>query len=442
MNKLEQKISTNNLIRFAIPTIISIVFTNIYSSIDGIFVARFIGTDALSSVNIVWPLLSILIGVGFMFGMGGTALIAKKLGENNAQEAKENFSLITLTAFITSIILSIALFTYRSDLLLFFGANNHLFGLCMEYMQPLLIMLPFIVTGFMFQEFFIAVGKPKIGMGLSILGGITNIILDYYLIYTLNMGMNGAAIATGIAFSVPSIMGLLYFTFNRRNSLYFVRPKFDSHAIIKSMTNGSSEMVTVLSTSLLVIVMNNILIRLAGSDGIAAVTIIIYMQGILIGIFLGYSSGIAPIISYNYGKKDEYKLKKIFSISLTIISIIAIGSLLIGLFFSNTLVGIFVDPHTNVFKMASFGFKIAAFAYLFMGFNIFTSVLFTAFNNGKISAILSFLRTFLFLLILLLILPGIFGVNGVWYAMPLAELCAIMVTIYTLNKFKTNYKYA
>lgn len=439
---LDRSISSPMLIKFSLPTIISMVFMSIYSSVDGVFVARLVGTDALSAVNIVMPLIMIIIAIGFMLGTGGNALVARVMGEGKEQRARQNFTLLVITAFVISALVSLLGSIFTEPLLRLLGANDDIYALCFAYASPLFIFLPFALLGILFQQFFITEGRPNLAMFVSVLGGIANIGLDYLLISVMDMNVRGAAIATGIGYSIPALVGVFYFAFSRKRGLYFVRPKFDMKVIIKASTNGMSEMISILASSVTMLVMNNMLIRLSGPDGVAAISIILTAQGILTSVYMGYASGIAPIISYNYGKQDTVRLKKIYSISLIIILAISIASVVAGFILTKPLVAIFTDQGTAVYAMAVQGFRISCLGFLFMGFNGFSSAMFTALNNGKVSGILSFFRTLVFMLLTTLTLPLLFGITGIWVAIPVAELLAIFMTIYYFKKMKPVYKYA
>ncbi|ULQ60990.1 MATE family efflux transporter [Brucepastera parasyntrophica] len=439
---LDKNISFGMLIRFSLPTIASMIFMSIYSSVDGVFVSRLVGTSALSAVNLIMPLIMFSMAIGTMFGSGGNALVAKLIGEGREQRARQIFSLLIAVAFGVSLLLSVFGLIFINPLLRFLGADESLFVYCADYARPVLILMPFSVFGMIFQMSFITVGKPHLGLIVSVLGGVTNIILDYVFIALFGMGVRGAAIATGIGYSIPALIGLLYFAVNRKDSLYLVKPVPDLRAVWKSCSNGASEMVTSLSASVVALLLNNILMRMAGSDGVASITIIMYAQGILSAAYMGYSIGISPLISYNYGKQDSFRLKKIYSLSLNTILAASVITFALSLLLADILVGIFVPRGTAVYDMAVRGYRIFAVAFLFMGFNGFSSALFTALNNGKVSAILSFFRTLIFIVAAVLTLPLILGVTGVWLAIPLAEVLGVVMTIYYFRKMKPVYQYA
>ncbi len=327
-----------------------------------------------------------------------------------------------------------------------------------------------------FQTFFITIGKANLGLIFTITGGISNVILDYIFIKYLNFGISGAALATGIGYSIPGILGLLYFILNRKNSLYIIKPEFNIKLLISTSINGSSEMVSTLSSGIVTMLFNNILMNLIGVDGVASITVILYIQGLLIAVFMGYSMGCSPLISFNYGKKDYKRLNKIFILSLIGIIIASVAVFLFGVFKSDLLVSIFTSKGTSVYDLSNIGLKIFSISFLFMGLNLFASALFTALSNGKISAILSFLRTLVFVVISILVLfasalftalsngkisailsflrtlvfvvisilvlPLIFNVTGVWLSVPIAEFMSLILSIFYLRKYKNIYKYA
>ena len=293
-----------------------------------------------------------------------------------------------------------------------------------------------------FSMFYITRGKAVLGLIVSSVGGITNIVLDYVFIAVFDMGLRGAALATGIGYALSGIIGFVYFAVNRNGSLYFVRPKFRSYVISKVCINGSSEMVTNLSICFVTVLLNNIVIRLAGSDGVAAITVVLYMQTLLMSVCFGYSMGIAPLTSYNYGKRETPRLKKIFSISTKMIGAISATVFFLCVWQSRFLIGLFVDAGTHVYEMALSGFKVFSICFLFMGLNIYASALFTALSDGRTSALLSFCRTFVFVVGFLLLLPILWQMTGVWLAIPLAEAISFLMTLYYFRKYKDVYKFA
>lgn len=441
-NSLDRKISIGSLLKFAAPTIASTLLMEVYGIIDGLFVVHLIGTEALSAVNITFPIVLVIIAVGMMFGTGGSALVARQLGQKREEVARQNFTLITIVALIAGIFVSVLGLIFLDPLLFFLGANEQLYDYCYEYAHTCLFFLPLMLFTGTFSMFYITRGRAVLGLIFSSIGGITNIVLDYVFIAVFDMGLRGAALATGIGYALVGLIGFVYFSLNRRGSLYFVKPKWKAYVISKICINGSSEMVTNLSVCLVTILLNNIVIRLAGSDGVAAITVVLYMQTLLMSVCFGYSMGIAPLTSYNYGKRETPHLQKIFSISTKMIGTMSVFVFLLCLSQSGKLIGLFVDEDTTVYKMALRGFKLFAACFLFMGLNIYASALFTALSNGKVSALLSFCRTFVFVVGLLLLLPVWWEMTGVWLAIPIAEAMSFLMTLFYFRKYKDVYRFA
>ncbi len=440
-NSLDRKISIGSLLKFAAPTIASTLLMEVYGIIDGLFVVHLIGTEALSAVNITFPIVLVIIAVGMMFGTGGSALVARQLGQKREEVARQNFTLITIVALIAGIFVSVLGLIFLDPLLFFLGANEQLYDYCYEYAHTCLFFLPLMLFTGTFSMFYITRGRAVLGLIFSSIGGITNIVLDYVFIAVFDMGLRGAALATGIGYALVGLIGFVYFSLNRRGSLYFVKPKWKAYVISKICINGSSEMVTNLSVCFVTILLNNIVIRLAGSDGVAAITVVLYMQTFLMSICFGYSMGIAPLTSYNYGKRQTAHLQKIFAISTKMIGLISLGVYVFCLWQAGFLIGLFVKAGSHVYELAYDGFKLFALCFLFMGLNIYASALFTALSNGKVSALLSFCRTFVFVVGFLLLLPIWFKMNGVWSAIPLAEAISFVLTLYYFQKYKDVYKF-
>lgn len=433
---LDRPIKLPVLLRFALPTILSSIFMSIYSTVDGIFVARLINTDALSAVNIVMPMIFVSSGIGTMFGSGGNALVAKKLGEGKGREAREDFSLLLVVSFILSAVIVALCFIFLTPLLRLLGADDSLMPYCTEYMIPVLIALPFTVFGSMLSMSYITVGKAKLSFFTAVLGGVLNIVLDWLFIAVFDMGVSGAAIATSIGYTVSSLIGLVYFAACRRHELYIVRPRIRWNTIIKSCTNGSSEMIGVFAGSVVEILFNNILMRIAGSDGIASITIMLYVQSLFNAVYRGYSTGIAPMISYNCGRRDSERLRRIHSLSMRLIVTASLALTAVCVISSPALVRFFVKDNDEVLKMAIHGFRIFSISCLFVGINIYSSALFTALNDGRTSAILSFCRTVIFLVAPVLILPSFMELDGVWLSIPVGEILSLIMSGYYFRKLE------
>lgn len=438
--KLEHEVSFRWLILFALPTIFSSIFENIYSTIDGIFIARFVDTDALSAINIVMPMIGLSLALGMMFGTGGNALVAKKIGMGRLEEAREDFSLLIAVAFGVCIVLAALCFVFLDPLCRFLGSDEALLHYCREYMIPVLIMLPFAAFGMVFHLSFITVGKAGLGAFLAVLGGVLNIVLDWLFITVFHWGLAGAAIATSIGYAVQSLVGAVWFCVNRKQVLYIVRPKWRSKAIVDSCINGSSEMISVLAFSVITILFNRILMDIGGSDGVASLTIIWYAQGLFGGLFRGYINGISSVVSYNLGKGDKLRLSKAFRISVwTLLGTSAVVTA-ISYIFGGAVVDFFAKGNAHVAQVALHGFRIVAISFAMMAFNVFASGWFTALNDGKTSAILSFCRTMLFMVVPVLILPKFFEMDGVWMALTVGELLSLVMAVFYFIKYRDMWR--
>lgn len=438
--KLDHKISFSWLMLFALPTIFSSVFMNLYSTVDGIFVARWVDTDALSAINITMPMIFLVSALGMMFGTGGNALVARKIGEGKTREAQEDFSLLIVTAFVFSVTLAVLCFVFLDPLCRFLGSNDALLSYCRAYMIPVLISIPFAVFGMMFQLSFITVGKAGFGAALSVLGGIINIVLDWLFMGIFHWGLAGAAIATGIGYAAPSMIGVIWFCVSRKQVLHVVRPKWRVRTIVNSCINGSSEMVSVLAFSVITILFNRILMNLGGSDGVASLSIIWYAQGLFGGLFRGYINGIASVVSYNLGRGDKQRLSQLFRISMWTLGITAAVVTGVSYLLGGAVVGFFAKDNVTVAAIALHGFHIVATSFAMMAFNVFASGWFTALNDGKTSAILSFCRTILFMVVPVLVLPSLFGMDGVWMSITVGETLSLGMSVFYFFRFRKRWR--
>lgn len=439
-NKLADKFTMKELIKFAIPTVVMMVFMALYTIVDGIFVSRLVGSNALSAINISLPVLNFTLAISIMFATGGSAVIGKDMGEGFNEKAQKRFSLIILVNFILGIVISILGYLFIDKIVVFLGASESLVTYTKDYLIIMLIFTPVSMVKINFDYFLVTSGKPNISFFLTLLGGITNMILDYILIGQLNMGISGAALATIIGQLISVLIGLVIFL-NKNNTLYLRKPECDFKMIITSMANGSSEMVTNLSTGITTLLFNAAMMFYLGENGVAAITVILYAQFLLTSIYLGFSSGVAPIISYKYGEKDTDQLKSIFKYCIQFICVISIITFIVSYLISGSIVSAFVDRGNPVYDIAKSGFDVFGIGFLFTGLNIFASGMFTAFSDGKRSAIISFLRSFVFIIIGISVLPKFLGVNGVWFTIPLAEILTIAISIFFINKYKEEYGY-
>ncbi len=439
-NLLEKKVTLTSLIKYTLPTVIMMMFFSLYTIVDGMFISRFVGANALSSTNIVYPVINILIGIGVMFATGGSAIVAKTMGENKNEEAREYFTIITISTIIVGIVVEIICIIFINDIIYALGSTKSLFFYCKEYLFFMIIFTPFIILKLYFDYFLVTAGVPNLGLLSSVAGGILNIVLDYVFIVQLNMGVKGAALATCIGYVLPSIVGVIYF-FNKNNLLHFVRPKFNFKIISRSCSNGMSEMVTQISSGLTTFLFNIVMIKFLGEEGVAAITIMLYMQFLLNAAYLGFTSGVSPRISYNYGRQDENQVGNLFKYSIIIISAFGVITFIMSRAMSEILISLFATKGSTLFEISHNGFMIFSISFLVAGINIFGSGMFTAFSNGKISAILSLLRTFIFFLMGIFVLPRVMGVDGVWLVVPFAEVATMIVSLIFMYKYKKEYLY-
>jgi len=434
-----------HLLKFALPTILAMLVMGTFGIVDGIFVSRLIGGEALAVVGLVFPFMAFVMAFGFMMGIGGNALVAKKLGEGREKEGRENFSLIVLVSFIVSVALTLTGVFFPDLIMDILGVDEFLRDLAMEYLRPMLIFFPTAVLGMIYQQFLITVGKAHYTAVMSLVGGLLSAGLNYVFIYVLDMGISGAAFATSIGFTLPFAVGQVFFTFNRKNAVYLVRPKWDYRALGRSAVNGASEMVTMLATSITTVMMNNVLMDIDGGGfmAVGAAAVMFGGMGIFSALFIGYASGVMPIISYNYGKNDRSNLKKTYSNSLRLIAVLSVAAVALAFLFTDLLISVYDIPEgMPTHDMARTGLRFLAGGFIFMGFNSFASMFFTALNNGIVSSILSFFRTLVFFAIAILTLPVIFGLTGAWMAMPAAEILGIVMTVVFFKLMKKKYGYA
>ena len=439
-NSLGRDFRFGSFLKFTMPSVIMMMFFALYTIIDGIFISRYVGANALSATNIVYPLINILLGIGTMITAGGSAIVSKTLGEGREEDARNTFSFLAFISVVIGLVVVFISFIFLKPLIYMLGATEALYDYCFEYVFIFLLAAPFILLKIYFDYFLITAGKPKLGLLCSLLGGITNIVLDYVFIVPLNMGIGGAALATAIGYVVPSIIGILYFS-KKDNILNFVKPKFNIRVLLESCYNGSSEMVSQISSAVTTFLYNITLIQFLGEKGVAAITMILYAQFLLNSAYIGFVSGASPIIGYNHGSKNKPLLRRIVKYAYTFIGILTILSFTLSVISATTIIGIFSSSDNELYNISIEGFRIFMIAFLGSGFNIFTSGMFTAFSDGKTSAILSLLRTFVFFTIGIIILPKLLGVTGVWLVVPVAEALTLVMSMYYFKKYKNVYLY-
>ncbi len=424
----DQKWSAASLLRFAFPTIVMMVFMGLYTIVDTIFVARFVSTDALSAINIVCPVINLTVGLGTMIAAGGSAVVSRKMGAGLEQEAKEDFTLLVLAAAGIGAAILICGTLWLNPILLALGASERLLPYCRDYLGLLLLFLPANVIQTVYANLFVTAGKPGLGFGLSVLAGLANILLDYVFIVPGGMEIRGAALGTGLGYLIPAAAGTVFF-FRNRGALFFVKPRWRGALLTESCLNGSSEMVGQLAAALTTFLFNLTMMERLGEDGVAAVTIMIYSQFLLNTLFIGFSMGVAPVIGFHYGSGNRKQQRKILSICIRFLAAASLLIFALSISGGPLVVRMFTPDASRVYEIAAAGFPVFSVSFLFCGFNIFISALFTALSNGKISAVLSFLRTFGLLCGGILLLPRLFGITGVWMAVPMAEGIMFFVSL-------------
>ncbi len=441
--QLSDHFTFGKLIKFTLPSIAMMIFTSIYSVVDGFFVSNFAGKTPFAAVNFIMPFLMILGTVGFMFGTGGTAIVAKTYGEGDKEKANSYFSLFVYIAFALGITLAALGFAFIRPVASLLGASGELLENCVVYARIILLALPLFVLQVMFQSFFVAAEKPHLGLTVTISSGVTNMILDAVLVILLpqEYKLSGAAIATAMSQMVGGVIPLFYFFRKNSSILRLGKTKYDGNAILKACTNGSSEFMSNISMSIVGILYNAQLMKYAGENGVAAYGVMMYVSMIFSAAFVGYSIGTAPIIGYHDGARNYPELKGLLRKSLIMIGIFGAGMVVSAELLAVPLSNIFVGYDAELMDMTVSGFRIFALSFAFMGFGIFASGFFTALNDGVTSAIISFLRTLVFQTAAVILLPVIWGINGVWISIVVAEFMAVVLGAIFLAAKKKKYHY-
>lgn len=439
--QLSDHFTTKKLLRFTLPSIAMMIFTSIYGVVDGFFVSNYVGKTPFAALNFIMPFLMILGAVGFMFGTGGSALIAKTMGEGDHKKANQLFSLLVYITAAIGVVLGILGILFVRPIATLLGADQNMLEDCVLYGRIVLISLPFFMLQYEFQSFFAAAEKPQIGLAVTISSGVTNMLLDFLLIRVFGFGLAGAAAATAIGQAVGGIIPLIYFSRKNNSPLRLGKTKFYGKALLRSCTNGSSELMTNVSMSLVNMLYNAQLMKYAGQDGVAAYGVLMYVNMVFIAAFIGYSVGTAPVISYHYGAQNKAELKGLLKKSLGIIGCFSVFMLFFAQIMAKPLAQIFVSYDADLYALTRHAFSIFALAFLFSGISIFGSSFFTALNNGFISAAISFLRTLIFQIACVLLLPLIWGMDGIWFSTVAAEILAVIVAAAFLLGNRKKYGY-
>lgn len=441
--QLSGHFTLKKLLRFVFPSIIMMVFTSIYSIVDGLFVSNFVGKTPFAAINLVMPVLTILGSFGFMIGAGGTAIVGKTLGEGDGEKANRYFSMFIYVVIGLGVVFGLSGILFMRPLAMFLGANGNMLEHCVLYGRVILLALPFFMLQNSFQNFFVMAEKPHLGLGISVISGVINIVFDALFILVFRWGLFGAAFATAISQVAGAVIALIYFA-RRNDSLLRLIPeiRLEGKILWKACANGASEMVGNLAASVVTMLYNLQLMRLIGEDGVAAYGVIAYFGFIFSAIFYGYAVGCSPIVSYQFGADNRKELKNLFWKSLGIIGFTGIVMVLLSRLGAVPLSKMFVGYDAELFQITVHAFKIYCMAFLFSGFSAFGSAFFTALNDGLVSALISFLRTFIFEIGSILLLPLILGVDGIWAAIVVAEFAALIVTVIFFVIKRKKYHYA
>lgn len=439
--QLSEHFTYKKLLRFVLPSIVMMIFTSIYGVVDGLFVSNYVGKTAFAAVNLVMPLLMMLSALGFMMGTGGSAIVAKTLGQGDKERANRYFSMMVYVTMAGGVVLTVLGLIFLRPIVTALGAEGEMIGECLIYGRIILASLTFFMVQNVFQSFFVAAEKPHLGLGVMVAAGVINMVLDYLFIVILGWGIAGAAAATAAGETVGGIVPLIYFSRKNTSLLRLTKTKIKGKILLKACTNGSSELMTNLSMSLVNMLYNVQLMKLAGEDGVAAYGVIMYVNFIFLATFIGYSIGSAPIVGYHFGAQNHYELKNLFRKSMRLIGGWGVLLMLLAFALSGPLAQFFVGYDAELLAMTSHGLRLYALAFLVSGFNIYGSAFFTALNNGLVSAVISFLRTLVFQMAAVLILPRLLGLNGIWLAILVAELLALGVTLQFFIRKKKVYHY-
>ena len=440
--QLSDHFTLGRLFRFCLPSVVMMVFTSIYGVVDGYFVSNFVGKTPFAAVNLIMPFLMILGGVGFMIGTGGSALVAKHLGEQNNDQARRVFSMMLIVTLILGVSTSALGIIFVENVAQLLGADSELLPYCVTYARTCLIFNTMFMLQNVFQSFLVTAERPKMGLAVVIAAGCTNMLLDFLFIAVFELDVVGAALATGLSQTVGGLLPLIFFL--RRNNgskLHMVRTRLEFRPILQACANGASELMTSISSSIVSMLYNFQLLRLAGQDGVSAYGVLMYVQFIFAAVYIGYAIGTAPITGYNYGAQNHAELKNIRRKSIKVTLTAGVIMVIIAELLAPVLAGIFVGYDKELFDMTVHAFRLFSFTFLLSGFNIWCSSFFTALNNGAVSAAVSFLRTLVFQLAAVLILPIFLKLDGVWISVAFAEVCAFVISLLFLIAKKKKYDY-
>lgn len=441
--QLSDHFDVKRMLRFTLPSIIMMVFTSIYGVVDGFFVSNFVGKTPFAAVNFIMPVLMILGVFGTMFGTGGSALVSMTLGLGDRKKANRVFSMLVAVSVICGVIIATVSFIFMEDIAKLLGADGKMLNDCVVYGRIIIVVLPLLMLQYEFQSFFIVAEKPQLGLYVTVVAGVINMVLDALFMAVFKWGVAGAALATAISQSVGGLTPIIYFlrADKEKSVLQFTKFDFDIKTILKTCANGSSELMSGISMSVVSMLYNMQLMKFAQEDGVAAYGVLMYVNMIFIAVFIGFSTGIAPVVGYHYGAQNGDELHGLLKKSLFIIGVSAVAMFILGEVLAYPLSYIFVGYDRNLLNMTLRGFFIYSFSFLFCGFAIFGSAFFTALNDGLTSAIVAFLRTLVFQVAAVIIFPMFWKLDGIWISIVAAEIMAVIITVFFLIVKKKKFGY-
>ena len=439
--QLSDHFGYRRLIRFTTPSILMMIFTSIYGVVDGFFVSNFVGKTPFAAVNFIMPFLMVVGAMGFMFGTGGSALIAKIMGEGEDEKAQQIFSLLIAATVISGTVIAVLSILFLRPIATLLGAEGEMLENCVLYGRIILVALPFLMLQYAFSSLVVTAEKPNLGLILTVSAGVINMIGDALFTAVFHWGIAGAALASALGQIVGGIVPLLYFSRKNSSCLRLCRPVWNGRALLRICSNGISELMSNISMSFVGILYNAQLMKYAGENGIAAYGTIMYVTFIFVAIFVGYATGIAPVVSYHYGAGNHDELHSLLKKSFTVILTVSVAMFIVSKFLAQPLAGIFVGYDKELLTMTVHAFSIYAFSFLFSGISIFGSAFFTALNDGLTSAVISFLRTLIFESAAVMLLPLVLGLNGIWWAIVVAECLAVAVTLFFLTFKQKKFEY-
>ncbi len=432
------ELKKGTILKQVFPAICMMIFLSLYTIIDGAFISQLVGLDALAATNIAFPYVNFLLGISIMLGAGGCALIMIKVGEGDLETATKEFSLLILTAIVIGGLIMIISVIFLDEIIAFLGTPEHLYHLVKSYIIPFIIFAIPTILKFIMEQFLIATNHANLALLCTILGGICNIILDYIFLKWFEMGLKGAAFATGLGYFIPTLIGLIFFI-NPKRMLHFTKPSKDIKMILKACGNGSSEMITQCSNGMVTFLFNLTTLKYFGEEGVSTITIFLYIQFLVSAVFMGYSIGIAPKMSYFYGNKNKEALKNMFRFSLQFICIASVLAYLLVNWNKERLVSLFATAETTTFTLAIEGLQLYSIAFLLLGFPVFISSMFTAFSNGKISAFISIFRALICESIAIIVFPFLFPIKFLWLSVPFAQICSCILCYFLYIRYGKKY---